>query len=173
MAITESTYAVGTTLGELMSSQTALIASSFYPSGSPAYIDGKFVQLMLKGSLPGNLAALETDIDTIEAADLAAVAVTEYLVNGAIGVTRGNKALTKATAGAYTLAAPATDGAEITVFAATAAAHVVTATGLLEDGITGGAKDTLTFAAFVGASATLVGFDGQWIVKSLNAVTVA
>lgn len=131
----------------------------------------------------------ETDAGNMGAQSPAAVAITggtiagtdfypvttEYLVNGAIAPSGGVAVLTKATAGAYTLAAPAAalDGVELHITSATAAAHVVTATGLLEDGVTGGAKDTATFAAFIGASATLVAFDGAWHVKSLNAVTIA
>jgi hypothetical protein len=66
-------------------------------------------------------------------------------------------ALTKGSAAAITLAAPtaAQAGTQITIIAGSAYAHVVTATGLLNDGVTGGAKNTATFAAFVGASLTL------------------
>jgi hypothetical protein len=82
--------------------------------------------------------------------------------------------LRKATAGAYTLPAPSAlqDGLTLTINADTAAAHVVTATTLIEDGVTGGAKTTATFAAFVGASMTLVAVRGKWHTVSLKAVTI-
>ena len=76
--------------------------------------------------------------------------------------------LTKATAGTdYTLAAPgaANVNTSVTVISTTAAAHVVTVTGLL-----GGT--TLTFAAAIGAGFTLYAVSATaWAVKSLNGVT--
>lgn len=100
---------------------------------------------------------------------------TEFLVNGAVTPTVGLATLTKATAGAYTLAAPtaAQDGMYLCITSRTAAAHVVTATGLFEDGVTGGAKNTATFAAFVGATILLVAVNLKWHTVSLKAVTVA
>lgn len=83
--------------------------------------------------------------------------------------------LTKATAGAYTLAAPPVgqDGIVITFISTTAAAHVVTATALYQDGVTGGAKNAATFAAFVGAAMIVQSLKGTWTVVSLKGVTVA
>lgn len=83
--------------------------------------------------------------------------------------------LTKSSAGAYTLAAPtsAQEGMTLRIVAGSAQAHVVTATGLLDDGVTGGSKNTATFAAFIGSSLTLVAYNLKWIVLSKNAVTVA
>lgn len=77
----------------------------------------------------------------------------------------------------YTLAAaPATgsddEGIAIEIAAGTAYAHVVTATGLIQDGVTGGAKTTMTFAAFIGSSIKLRGFAGKWVVISKNLVTI-
>lgn len=94
--------------------------------------------------------------------------------DGAIA-TSGLAVLTKTSAGAYTLAAPAAgaDGTNLIISAGTAWAHVVTATDLIEDGVTGGAKDTMTFAAFVGASIHLVAYGQKWLVVSKNLVTIA
>jgi hypothetical protein len=107
----------------------------------------------------------------------AGYAVTAYPADGAIaiGVGAGLIALTKPSAGAYTLAAPtaAQAGTELTITAGTAFAHVITATGLIDDGITGGSKNTMTFAAFVGASITLRAYNLKWVVISKNVVTVA
>lgn len=49
----------------------------------------------------------------------------------------------------------------------------MTATDLVNDGVTGGAKDTMTFGAFAGASIDLVAFNGKWHVVAKNVVTVA
>jgi hypothetical protein len=101
--------------------------------------------------------------------------LSSYLVDGAISIVPGVALLTKAGVGAYTLAAPtaAQAGTRITITSGTANAHVVTATGLLEDGVTGGAKNTATFAAFVGASIELIAVGLKWYVVSKNLVTIA
>ena len=84
-------------------------------------------------------------------------APTAHASDGAISPDEGVANLNKATAGAYTLAAPgaANVGKRLLVYSGTAQAHVVTVTGL-----TGG--NTQTFAAAIGnnfelyaASATL------------------
>jgi len=116
--------------------------------------------------------AQQTAIDVLQEKELSS---TNFLVDGALTKTTGLKALTKATAGAYTLAAPTVDeeGAEITIVSDTAAAHVVTATGLIQDGVTGGSKTTMTFAAFAGASIKLVAHALKWTVVSKNVVTIS
>lgn len=83
--------------------------------------------------------------------------------------------LSKATAIALTLPAPskAEDGRRLKFTSTTAAAHVVTATGLFQDGVTGGGKNTATFAAFIGASFEVVAVNGAWHTHSLKGVTVA
>jgi len=85
----------------------------------------------------------------------------------------GRSIITKATAAALTLAAPAKadDGMLVEFISTTAAAHVITATGLLADGA--GHTDTLTFAAQIGASCLLMAYQGKWYVKRLQGVTAA
>lgn len=102
-------------------------------------------------------------------------APTAFAEDGAITPTVRLATLTKAGVGAYTLAAPtaAQDGMYLCITSRTANAHVVTATGLLEDGVTGGAKNAATFAAFVGATITLVAVNLKWHTVALKAVTVA
>lgn len=102
-------------------------------------------------------------------------APTAFATDGAVTPTVGTATLTKGSAGAYTLAAPtaAQDGMLLIITSRSAFAHVVTATGLLEDGVTGGAKNTATFAAFVGASCMLQAINLKWHTISLKAVTVA
>lgn len=116
-------------------------------------------------------AAQEAAINTLEEKELASV---NFATNGALTKTTGTKALTKGSAGAYTLAAPtaAEEGAEVTIVSDSAFAHVVTATALINDGVTGGAKTTMTFAAFVGASIRLLAHNLKWTVVAKNAVTI-
>lgn len=99
----------------------------------------------------------------------------EYVADGAIAVDAGFVVLTKGGAGAYTLAAPTTsqNGMELDITAGTAFAHVVTATGLIHDGVTGGAKNTWTSAAFVGSSCTLRAYNAKWHLISKNLGTTA
>jgi len=108
---------------------------------------------------------------TIKAQDV----VVEEIADIALTIAPGTVVLTKATAGAYTLAAPAAgdDGLIMRIIAGTAAAHVVTATGLIEDGVTGGSKNTLTMAAFIGAGVIIEANNLKWHVLSLQACVVA
>lgn len=104
------------------------------------------------------------------------IVVTAYASNGAISKSAGVAKLSKAGVGAYTLAAPTDvtdDGLILVATSTTANAHVITATGLIQDGVTGGAKNTATFAAFAGASITLMALGAKWHVLSKNVVTVA
>jgi hypothetical protein len=101
--------------------------------------------------------------------------VITYAVDGAINPLTNTAKLTKGSAGAYTLAAPtiAQEGHILTIVSDSAYAHVVTATGLINDGVTGGAKNTATFAAFAGASIMLQAINQKWAVLNKNVVTVA
>jgi hypothetical protein len=100
---------------------------------------------------------------------------TVYSADGAIDPTCGTAVLTKGSAAAMTLAAPtvAQNGLRLRIISSSAFAHVVTATNLLEDGVTGGAKDTATFAAFKGAGLDLEAYAGTWHIVGKNVVTVA
>lgn len=95
-------------------------------------------------------------------------------VDGAIAIATSIVRLTKGSAAAMTLAAPtaAQEGVELDITAGSAFAHVVTATSLVHDGITGGAKTTLTFGAFLGATITLIAQNLLWHVKAKNVVTI-
>jgi hypothetical protein len=94
--------------------------------------------------------------------------VKVYSGDGAIDVRSHIAIITKGSAAAMTLAAPTSDGIDIKVSAGSAFAHVVTATGLLHDGVTGGAKNTYTTAAFVGSGAHLVSYNGKWHLMAKN-----
>ena len=95
--------------------------------------------------------------------------------DGAVALVQGVVVVTKGSAAALTLAAPtaAQNGLTLTVTSATAFAHTLTATGLIEDGVTGGAKNAGTFAAFAGATIVLMAYNLKWHTVSLKAVTVA
>ncbi len=97
-----------------------------------------------------------------------------YASDGAIAANLTHEAmLTKVGIGAYTLAAPARDGIRLTIVARTANAHVVTATSLIDDGVTGGSKTTMTFTGgFVGESISLLSFGGKWNVACKNVVAI-
>lgn len=76
--------------------------------------------------------------------------------------------LTKATAGAYTIALPGQGQSnEITFISTTAAAHTVTMTG------NPGGSDVGTFTAVIGASLTIKAQPGAWGIKATGLVTVA
>jgi hypothetical protein len=102
-------------------------------------------------------------------------AQTVYSADGAIDPLVGSAVLTKGSAAAMTLAAPSAsqDGLRLRILNGSAFAHVVTATNLIDDGVTGGAKDTITFGAFVGAAIELEAYNQKWIVVSKNVATVA
>jgi hypothetical protein len=93
---------------------------------------------------------------------------------GNVLIQQGTYTITKGSIAAIILKAPNVlqAGTIINITSATAFAHVVTATGLLQDGVTGGAKNTATFPAFAGASITLVASQQKWNVLGLKVVTV-
>lgn len=127
-------------------------------------------------NLPGSLLNLLASLGAGNAVNSALLSTqTAYASDGAISILNGTALLTKAGVGAYTLAAPtaAQAGTRLVITNRTANAHVVTATGLLEDGVTGGAKNTATFGAFVGATISLEAIGLKWTVVSKNVVTVA
>lgn len=70
---------------------------------------------------------------------------------------------------ALTLAAPTANGTTITISSATAFAHTLTATGLLQTGTA--AVNVATFAAFAGAGLSLRAYNGKWIVTSSTGVS--
>lgn len=82
---------------------------------------------------------------------------------------------TKGSAAAITLAAPvaADAGVRIQLVAGSAFAHVITATGLIDDGVTGGGKNTVTLGAFVGASAELMAYNLHWVLMNKTVATIA
>lgn len=99
--------------------------------------------------------------------------LTALTTNGAINPnTPATYVITKAGVLADTLAAPTAttdDGKIITITSATANAHTLTATGLLQ---TGSASVNLaTFAAQPGAGLTLMAYQGKWNVLGSVGIT--
>lgn len=98
----------------------------------------------ITGNVTGNVTGLQT-LPTVTAytgADAGTLAISPAI---------GYASMTKATAGAYTLAAPGAGnvGKRLVIIAGTAAAHVITVTG-------GAGGNTLTFTAAIGASVELL-----------------
>lgn len=82
--------------------------------------------------------------------------------------------ITKATAAALTLAAPTlTDDDGVTIFITSPnnAQHVLTATGLIQDGA--GNVNKATWPANAGGSLELVAYQGKWIVGANNNCVVS
>lgn len=105
----------------------------------------------------------------------AAEVVTAYAADGAIAIAHGVARLTKGSAGAYTLAAPAAadEGKVLHIVAGTDFAHVVTiATTSLLDG-TNTPKGKCTTAAYIGSGITVVAVNQKWLLRSNVASTLA
>lgn len=94
--------------------------------------------------------------------------------NGALSPsTAANYVITKAGVLADTLAAPVAttdDGKVLIITSATANAHTVTATGLLQTGAAANAN-LATFAAQPGAGLTLMAYQAKWYVISAVGIT--
>jgi len=109
---------------------------------------------------------------TITGAAGVADTITVDAADTAIPITGGTVVFTKGSSSTHTLAAPAVLGTTLTLVAGSAQAHVITATGLIDDGVTGGSKTTITLASFIGASIVLRAVQaGKWAVLAKNAVT--
>jgi hypothetical protein len=84
-----------------------------------------------------------------------------YAANGAIALADGVHAITKTSAAAMTLAAPAAadEGMRLIIVARTAFAHTVTVTG----GLGGNAADDVITFAKVGDAIELLADAGKWV----------
>lgn len=85
----------------------------------------------------------------------------------------GRSIITKAGVAALTLAAPAfaDDGMKMQIISTTANAHTITATGLFADGA--GHVNLATFANQIGASITLMAYQGKWYVLAVQGVVLS
>ena len=101
--------------------------------------------------------------------------VTSLAADSAITIAPGVVSLTKTSAGAYTLAAPAAgdDGTVIHITAGTNFAHIVTIAGTsLLDG-TNTPKGKATTAAYIGSGISIVAVNTTWRLLSNTASTLA
>ena len=109
----------------------------------------------------------DTDLVATLAAPVAASA------NGAIAIAPSTVVITKGGVCALTLGAPtaAQNGTVITIVAATAHAHTVTAATI---GFNAGddAKDVGTFGGAIGDGMTVMAYGGEWLVLSSVNVTL-
>lgn len=98
--------------------------------------------------------------------------LTLIAASGAVPVAAGENVITDAGAAALTLAAPVVgtqDGLMLNIESATAFAHTLTATGLLQTGTA--SVNVATFAAQPGAGLMLMAYNGKWIVKASVGIT--
>lgn len=167
---------VKTAMGTQKMIAAAAISAGAYVYGAAS---GK-VTSVANGNIEGialEAAAADGDIINVLAINAPVVnPVTLYAASGALTVAPGLAVITKTgSLAAMTLAAPtsAQNGLILRVTSTTAFAHTITATSLIDDGVTGGSKTTITFAAFAGASCDLVAYEGKWLTLSLKATTVS
>ena len=156
-----------------------MVANTAIASGALVYgaASGKISAVANENQVGIAMEAAAADGDVIEVMTTHVSVnniVTAYSASGALALTPGTAAITKAGVAAMTLAAPtvAQEGLTLTVVSQTANAHTITATGLIDDGVTGGSKTTATFAAFAGASIVLMASNLKWAVISKNVVTI-
>jgi hypothetical protein len=113
------------------------------------------------------------ELEKFKASDLRQASAM-FGADGAITPVGGVILLTKATAGAYTLAAPtqAQEGMMVTILSVTAAAHTVTQTspGFNSAGAGG---DVATYGAAIGNAMIIYARSGVWYTISLKGVTLA
>lgn len=100
--------------------------------------------------------------------------IVAYSASGALGLYSHTAVMTAAGAGAMTLAVPTAtthDGLKITVVAATAQAHTVTATTV---GFNAGdaASDVGTFGGAIGDGFSFIAYQGEWYTLTNTNVTL-
>lgn len=179
MTISALTYAEGNNVGQLAASVAASIAAGNRPYGPPVMLGALLTQPMITGTDPSSVGDMQDDIDAVvaevNALQAATGALTPITANGAITIANlANYVFTKAGVAAMTLAAPTApqEGFEMFFTNGTANAHTITATGLIEDGVTGGSKNLITFAAFLGSGIRLKAYNLKWHVMHAVAAPV-
>jgi len=175
---------VNLTSNTLVATSAQLATAVTNETGSGLLVFGTSPTLttpVLSGSITGTYTLAGTP--TIATPTITSPTVTNAIVtpkvttitgDGAITIASGVVKLTKGSAAAITIVAPSSqDGTCITITSHSDFAHVVTFTGgTLLDGTTG-ANTTATFAAFKGASITVIASGNEWLVESINQVTCA
>jgi hypothetical protein len=147
--------------------------STILVARKPADLDTLVAAAILAGKQPSGNVFNDAKGNLCQVMITSGADQVAYAADGALSNAGVTAILTKGSAGAYTLAAPTADGVRMRIINGSAFAHVVTATNLIDDGVTGGAKDTMTFGAFVGAGIDLESYGGHWCVIGKNVVTIA
>lgn len=151
----------------------------------------KVIQRGYDGSIAVAHDILAPVVTSATAADFAGIAQGEVVnrppdvwdqvtlgQDGALAVPTKNTnvLITKATACLFTLAAPGKDidGLKLNITAATNAAHVLTATSLLDNGLSGSPWTTGTWGALaIGGTLQLMAMNGVWaVIAAANGVTL-
>lgn len=143
------------------------------PTSAPIYVDSDDNKLKFIPAGSGTTEVEVIDASSTQTLSNKKFGVTEAAADGAITIASGIVKITKAGVCALTLAAPtaADEGTRITIISMTDNAHTVTfPTDKLNDGTTG-VNELATFAAFAGASMTVVALGTAWYTESLVAVT--
>jgi hypothetical protein len=143
---------------------------------TPAVINQKFPVPLQGFELPSaeDIAQLFSSVNQLLAAvnSGASSGLSLLSASGAVPVVAGTYEITKAGVAALTLAAPTAgtqDNLRILIVSATAYAHTVTATGLLQTGTA--SVNVATFAAYAGAALELIAYNGKWQTANSNAIT--
>lgn len=143
----------------MAATQTTYIARKGY--------DAEFADVDVSGDLvvTGTLAVTgaQTFTGVVTASGGVKRPVQVITGDGAITVRDGIVVLTKAGAGAITLAAPTAgthDGIRVDVIAGSAQAHVLTVTGMAA----GAGQDVGTFGGAINDSCSLVAYNGGWYI---------
>ena len=126
---------------------------------------------VITSGVPGDFPAPAPGASTIRPRLLPDIIT--YGQDGEIGqplLARTMAYLAKATAGAFTLAAPslALNGITLVITSQTAATHVVTATALFNTGVSVSPFSVATFGSVIGTGFTVVAQNGLWNVTSTN-----
>lgn len=176
MSISSFTYACGNNIGQLEAAVAAAILAGKTPVGPPAMLGELMVQPMQVGSASTSLANIQSALDTAATNDAVFVAdkaQTVAAVDGAIPVdANGSTVLTKGSAAAMTIVATATNGIRRRIYNGSSFAHVITGTGLFQDGATE-AGNTITFTNKKGAFVEVESYGSKWLVCGGNHYTVA
>lgn len=192
MAITGTTLASAMTASDLIAnvtSATGFAAGQWIKfDGEYAVIDRSYVsgtaipifrrgdqgtQVVAHNALAATATGLFSDLAVVSAGnDVQFPPPSErnlafYSVSGAIAIPQSDTivVLNKAGVAAMTLAAPAKDqdGLTLLITSTTDQAHTVTATSLINDGVTGAPHSTITFTTgFRGQGVTLMALQGLW-----------
>lgn len=158
-----------------LSRQAGFRGAQGLPTAAPLIVDSADNKLKFIPAGSGTTAVEVIDASSTQTLTGKTVIgnITTDAADAAVAITGGITVFTKGSSSTHTLAAPAVLGTRISLYAGSAQAHVITATGLIDDGITGGSKTTLTLGSFIGASVVLVAVQaGKWMVETKNVCTI-